>query len=58
MDNKEEPKDRLTYEKPRLRIITLVAEEVLANFCKQVSGMPGPGVFGCGSSSCRAAGGS
>jgi hypothetical protein len=58
VDNKEEPKDRLPYEKPRLRIITLVAEEVLATFCKQTSGAPGPSGFRCGSSKCRTSGGS
>ena len=58
VDNKEKPRDRLPYEKPRLRIITLVAEEVLATFCKQVTGTPGPYGFRCGNNKCRASGGS
>ena len=58
MDNQKKSVDRLPYAKPRLRIITLVAEEVLAVSCKQAVGAPGKNKFGCGNGSCRAAGGS
>jgi hypothetical protein len=59
MDNQKKSVDRLPYAKPRLRIITLVAEEVLAINCKQATGagMVKNGK-GCGHPSCRAAGGS
>jgi len=58
MDNQKKSVDRLPYAKPRLRIITLVAEEVLAVTCKQATGAPGKINRGCGSSQCRTAGGS
>ncbi|MBI5848190.1 MAG: hypothetical protein HZB31_09635 [Nitrospirae bacterium] len=37
-----EMKDKQAYEKPRLRVIELVAEEVMGIGCKTVSG-PGSG---------------
>ena len=48
---------RLPYEKPRLRVISLVAEEVLATNCKMQFGSPGS-TYGCGNQYCNAPGGS
>ena len=42
--------DKRTYEKPNLRTIDLVAEEVLALGCKQPSGSLGPIGTSCVSS--------
>lgn len=57
MDNRKESGDKLIYEKPKLRIIPLVADEVLGLKCKQTPGSSGMGT-GCGHTSCRGAGGS
>jgi hypothetical protein len=58
MDKNEVPDNRLAYEKPRLRIIPLVAEEVLAINCKQAVGAPGKIAKGCGNVACTLQGGS
>ncbi len=58
MDNQKKTFNRLPYAKPRLRIISLVAEEVLAITCKQVKGSPGMLTRGCGHGTCRSTGGS
>ncbi len=58
MHKKKENDNRLSYEKPRLRIIPLVAEEVLAVKCKQAVGAPGKIKKGCGNLACVVAGGS
>ena len=58
MDSGKEPSKRLPYEKPKLRIISLVAEEVLAVNCKVAQGSPGRGIKGCGNASCKNPGGS
>lgn len=58
MDSGKEPNKRLPYEKPKLRIISLVAEEVLAINCKQASGAPGRLGRTCGNNACRTTGGS
>ena len=58
MDKNKVPDNRLAYEKPRLRIIPLVAEEVLAINCKQAVGAPAKNAHGCGHNACRAALGS
>ena len=43
MDNeKKEIKRKQAYEKPRLRVIELVAEEVMGVGCKNASGGAGP----------------
>ncbi len=41
MTKKQEEKRKHPYEKPRLSVIPLVAEEVLAIGCKTASGAPG-----------------
>lgn len=58
MDGEKESNKRLPYEKPRLRTISLVAEEVLAVNCKQFTGAPGKNTKGCGATSCSNAAGS
>ena len=59
MKNEREPDHRLPYEKPRLRTIPLVAEEVLGIKCKLGNGDPrGKLGAGCGSTSCLGRGGS
>jgi hypothetical protein len=46
-----------SYEKPRLRTIPLIAEEVLAVNCKTASGAPGKHAGGrCGYSPCSVPG--
>ena len=47
---------RQAYAKPRLRIIDLAAEEVLAVGCKLEGGPGGPILPSCTASSCFAAG--
>jgi len=49
---------KLPYEKPTLRVISLVAEEVLAVNCKADVGAPGKFGLGCGNYSCAGYGGS
>jgi hypothetical protein len=58
VESKKGTKSRLPYEKPRLRTIPLVAEEVLAVRCKQALGAPGKNKKGCGNISCITTGGS
>jgi hypothetical protein len=58
VDNKQESDNKLPYEKPRLRTIPLVAEEVLAIKCKVSLGSPGKAVHGCGNVNCSTTGGS
>lgn len=52
----QEPRQRKRYEKPRLKSLPLVADEVLAKGCKTVS--PGPGFqgTGCVSGGCNQSG--
>jgi len=52
MTHKSEKKLKLPYEKPKLRTIRLVAEEVLAISCKTASGAPGKGSGRCGYAPC------
>jgi hypothetical protein len=47
MQHKRKRKNRQAYEKPRLRVIELVAEEVLSTGCKSRFGDP-KGVAGSG----------
>lgn len=47
---------RQSYEKPRMRVIELVAEEVLSVGCKLSSGPGGPIGATCTSSACFADG--
>ena len=51
MQNKEIKKPKEVYEKPKLKIIELAADEILSLGCKTVSGGPGSGV-GCGNPLC------
>lgn len=51
MENKNNKiKSKQAYEKPRLRVIELVAEEVMGVGCKTATG-PGPGSL-CASGTC------
>ncbi len=53
MQHNDEKQEKQAYEKPRLRIIELAAEEVLAVGCKTAPGRPGQSSpTGCGSISC------
>jgi hypothetical protein len=54
--NSSSVQDRLAYEKPRLLVVDLVAEEVLAVGCKLESGPGGPIGANCTASSCFAPG--
>jgi hypothetical protein len=58
MNNKKEPGDKLPYEKPRLRTINLVADEVLGVKCKTALGDPTGkrNQGGCGVVSCMTVG--
>lgn len=57
-DNKK-AKDKLTYEKPRLRVIELAAEEVLAVGCKtSLTDPSGVAGNGCTSGICSSTTGS
>ena len=57
MAEKKEKISRRPYEKPRLRSIPLVAEEVLAVNCKSLPGMPGKnGKDMCGYAPCSMSG--
>jgi hypothetical protein len=59
MNNEKEPGKSLPYEKPKLRTISLVAEEVLGITCKQSFGQPsGKMTRGCGSVYCAITSGS
>ena len=58
MDSNNGLDNKLPYEKPRLRTIPLVAEEVLAVKCKQNLGAPGKIKKGCGNIACVTTGGS
>ena len=49
-------RSRLKYEKPRMRVIDLVAEEVLSVGCKLSTGPGGPIGATCTSASCFAEG--
>jgi hypothetical protein len=55
--DEKEPNRKRPYEKPVLRVIPLVAEEVLGTKCKAGVGSHGPG-FGCGNINCMSTGGS
>ncbi|MFZ3138774.1 MAG: hypothetical protein WA126_15440 [Thermodesulfovibrionales bacterium] len=53
MQHNDEKKEKQAYKKPRLRIIELTAEEVLAIGCKTATGRPGQSSpTGCGTASC------
>lgn len=56
MTHKEEKKSKQFYEKPKLRTIPLVAEEVLAIKCKTAFGAPGKNGGQCGSAPCSVPG--
>jgi hypothetical protein len=58
MTHEKEEKSKVLYEKPRLRTIPLVADEVLAVSCKTASGAPGKSSpsFKCGFSPCSVPG--
>jgi len=56
MPRKKEKKSKVLYEKPRLRTIPLVAEEVLAINCKTASGAPGKHSGRCGYAPCSVPG--
>jgi len=56
MDQKQEKVSRKPYEKPRLRTIPLVAEEVLAVSCKTASGAAGKNGGRCGFAPCSVPG--
>jgi hypothetical protein len=51
VDNKK-GSNKLPYEKPGLRMISLLADEVLAVKCKQSPGSPGRLTRGCGNQNC------
>jgi hypothetical protein len=52
MTPENEKKSKLLYEKPKLRTIPLVAEEVLAVNCKASNGAPGKTSGRCGFAPC------
>jgi hypothetical protein len=53
VNNKKGSDNKLPYEKPRLRTINLLADEVLAVKCKQSLGSPtGRNGQGCGIRNC------
>jgi hypothetical protein len=56
MTHESEKKSKLLYEKPKLRTIPLVAEEVLAINCKTASGAPGKNGKRCGIVPCSVPG--
>jgi hypothetical protein len=56
MAHESEDKSKLPYEKPKLRTIPLVAEEVLAIFCKTANGAPGKNTGRCGFAPCSVPG--
>ncbi len=56
MEAEKEKKSRKTYEKPRLRVIELAAEEVLGVGCKSASGGFARGAAVCMFSTCAGAG--
>jgi hypothetical protein len=56
MIHKKGQKSKQFYEKPKLRTIPLVAEEVLATKCKAASGAPGKNGGQCGFSPCSVPG--
>jgi hypothetical protein len=56
MTDKKENKSKLLYEKPRLRSIPLVAEEVLAVNCKTAQGASGKSGNRCGFAPCSNSG--
>jgi hypothetical protein len=56
MIRENEKATKKLYEKPRLRTIPLVAEEVLAINCKTASGAPGKNGGRCGFAPCSVPG--
>jgi hypothetical protein len=56
MTHESEKKSKLLYDKPKLRTIPLVAEEVLAISCKTSSGAPGKKNGKCGFAPCSVPG--
>lgn len=54
--DQEKEKSKIPYEKPRLRVIELAAEEVLAAGCKQVSGGTAFGASPCIAGPCAGSG--
>jgi hypothetical protein len=58
MDSQKDAVSSLPYEKPRLRVISLVAEEVLSVGCKQDLGTTAKLGHSCGYNPCSLAGAS
>jgi hypothetical protein len=56
MTRKQENTGKQPYERPRLRTIPLVAEEVLAVSCKVAPGSPGKNGNRCGFAPCSVPG--
>ena len=56
MTEKKEGSSKQPYEKPRLRTISLAAEEVLALNCKGSAGAPGKNGNVCGVAPCSVPG--
>jgi len=56
MKNENGKKSRFPYEKPGLRTIPLVADEVLAVNCKAAPGAPGKNNKQCGAAPCSVPG--
>jgi hypothetical protein len=56
MTHEKKIKTKPLYEKPKLRTIPLVAEEVLAINCKTSSGSPGKIASRCGFAPCSVPG--
>ncbi len=52
----KEKKEKRIYSKPELKVIELVAEEVLGNSCRTLSGGSAPGNPTCVGSGCFGAG--
>jgi hypothetical protein len=57
MDSKAKREKRRPYEKPKLRVIELAAEEVLGIGCK-IGGEGASGISTCAGGGCSAPGGS
>lgn len=58
MQHKKDTKPKEAYEKPKLRIIELAADEILAIGCKTAPGGPGQSGAGCTNPACSLAIGS
>jgi hypothetical protein len=58
VNNKKTSGNKLPYEKPKLRTINLLADEVLGVKCKQAGSPVGRNGVGCGASHCSVTTGS